>query len=180
MRSFYLTGDEKGNLSMDFLTAVAVILIAFIFALNVISSMITPYSGYSKELYPAADRAVTLLIENEGYWDSEYGDGTNWEDIWDSQNYSDVEKIGFLSHMSGNEKYLNSAIKSGEFLIEAQDADGAWRKSLSDYAGNQMPFYTYNTRTAWALCLLSSHVGNKCFKESNSLFDSFLRPTCTL
>lgn len=125
MRSFCLRGDEKGNISLDFLTAVAVILIAFIFALNVISSMITPYSGYSKELYPAADRAVTLLIENEGYWDSEYGDGKNWEDIWDSQNYSDVEKIGFLSHVSGNEKYLNNH-KIVTLMHPISDIEGAW------------------------------------------------------
>jgi len=130
MRSFYLTGDEKGNISMDFLTAVAVILIAFIFALNVISSMITPYSGYSKELYPAADRAVMLLIENEGYWDSECGDGTNWEDIWDSQNYSDVEKIGFLSPGSDGEKTLDG-YKIFTLMHPISGIDGAWEYPVS-------------------------------------------------
>lgn len=65
-----------------------------------------------------------------------------------------------------NEKYLNCAVRAGEFLIHSQDADGAWRKELSNYASKQMPFYTYNTRTAWALCLLSSHVGNKRFKKA--------------
>ena len=48
-----------------------------------------------------------------------------------------------------NEKYLNTAVKAGDFLINSQDADGAWRKNLSNYASKQMPFYTYNTRTAW-------------------------------
>ncbi len=67
---------------------------------------------------------------------------------------------------TGNEKYLNSAVRAGEFLIEAQDADGAWRKSLSDYVSNQIPFYTYNTRTAWALCLLSSYMDNPRFREA--------------
>lgn len=65
-----------------------------------------------------------------------------------------------------NEKYLNSAIMAGEFLMDAQDADGAWRKSLSDYASQHMPFYTYNSRTAWALCLLGSYTGNQCFREA--------------
>ena len=130
MRSFYLTEDEKGNISMDFLTAVAVILIAFIFALNVISSMITPYSGYSKELYPAADRAVTLLIENEGYWDSQYGDGKNWEDIWDRKNYSDVEKIGFLSLRSDDNKALNG-YKVFTLMHPISDIDGAWEYPVS-------------------------------------------------
>ena len=130
MRSFCLTGDEKGNISMDFLTAVAVIVIAFIFALNVLSSMITPYSGYSKELYPAADRAVTLLIENEGYWSSESDSGKDWEDIWDSQNYSDVEKIGFLSIRSNNEKTLNSH-KIFTIMHPISDIDGAWEYPVS-------------------------------------------------
>lgn len=67
---------------------------------------------------------------------------------------------------TSDEKYLNSAIKAGKYLLSTQDADGAWRKELSSYASKQMPFYTYNTRTAWALCLLSSHVGNKRFKEA--------------
>jgi len=101
MRSFYLTGDEKANVSMDFLTAIAVIIIAFVFAVSTLSSMITPYSGYSKELYPTADRAVTLLVEDEGYFDSDYDEGTNWEAKWNS-NYSNVKKIGFLESKEKN------------------------------------------------------------------------------
>ena len=65
-----------------------------------------------------------------------------------------------------NEKYLDAAIKAGKFLIEAQDAGGTWRKNLSDYASGQMPFYTYNTRTAWALCLLSSYIEDKRYRTA--------------
>ena len=65
-----------------------------------------------------------------------------------------------------NEKYLNSALKAGEFLLASQDTDGSWRKNLSDFAQEQTPFCTYNTRTAWALCLLSSYTDNPCFKEA--------------
>lgn len=67
---------------------------------------------------------------------------------------------------TGKEKYLDSAVKAGEFLADQQDRDGAWRKKLSDYASNQMPFYTYNTRTAWALLLLSTIDDNSRFKEA--------------
>jgi len=102
MRTFYLLKDEKANISMDFLTAVAVIIIAFVFAVSVLSSIITPYSGYSKELYPTADRAVTLLVEDEGYFDSGYDEGTDWESFWYLENYSDIKKIGFRENMDYN------------------------------------------------------------------------------
>lgn len=67
---------------------------------------------------------------------------------------------------TNDEKYLSSAIKAGEYLMSVQDADGAWRKSLSDYTSGQMPFYTYNTRTAWALCLLSSYIEDKRYRAA--------------
>lgn len=67
---------------------------------------------------------------------------------------------------TGKEKYLSCAIKAGEFLADQQDKDGAWRKKLSDYASKQMAFYTYNTRTAWALLLLSTIADNNRFREA--------------
>ena len=130
MRTFYLLRDEKANISMDFLTAVAVIIIAFVFAVSVLSSIITPYSGYSKELYPTADRAVTLLVEDEGYWESEDGEGTDWEDVWNGQNYSDVEKIGFLSSRSDKEKTLNG-YKIFPLMHPISDIDGTWEYPVS-------------------------------------------------
>jgi len=54
------------------------------------------------------------------------------------------------------EKYLVAARRAGEFLVNIQGEDGAWRQNLSDYAGgSNMEFYSYNTRTAWALLALS-------------------------
>jgi hypothetical protein len=102
MRTFYLSRDEKANISMDFLTAIAVIVMAFLFAISVLSSMITPYSGYSKELYPTADRALTLLVEDEGYYLSDTYEGTDWEKFWYQENYSDIKKIGFRVNKENN------------------------------------------------------------------------------
>lgn len=52
-------------------------------------------------------------------------------------------------------KYLDAASRAGEFLVNIQEKDGSWRKKLSDYAGgSNMEFYSYNTRTAWALLAL--------------------------
>jgi len=67
---------------------------------------------------------------------------------------------------TGNERYLASAIKAGDFLVISQDPDGAWRKHLSRFASETMPFYTYNTRTAWALLLLAKVTGNQAYRDA--------------
>ncbi len=67
---------------------------------------------------------------------------------------------------TGNERYLKSAERAGVFLADQQDQDGAWRKNLSDYASGKMSFYTYNTRTAWALLLLFTITQSSRFKEA--------------
>lgn len=67
---------------------------------------------------------------------------------------------------TGKPVYLESAVKAGRFLLEQQDKDGAWRKSLSDYTSRKMTSYTYNTRTAWALLELAAASGNAAFKEA--------------
>jgi hypothetical protein len=67
---------------------------------------------------------------------------------------------------SGNTRYLDSAIRAGDFLVEQQDPDGAWRRNLSRYASPTMPSYTYNTRTAWALIVLSTACGRREFWDA--------------
>ena len=135
MRSFYLTEDEKANISMDFLTAVAVIVIAFIFAVSVLSSIITPYSGYSKELYPTADRAVTLLVEDEGYWECDGGEGTDWEFKWNysgNYNYSNVTKIGLLD---SNEK---NTLDPGKINTIMENQGSWWEYPVSSSSGPEL------------------------------------------
>ena len=67
---------------------------------------------------------------------------------------------------TGNEQFIQSAIRAGEFLLANQDNDGSWRKNLSDYTASTMPFYTYNTRTAWALYLLGKETINNNFIDA--------------
>jgi len=62
-----------------------------------------------------------------------------------------------------NERFLAAALRAGDFLVGAQDPDGAWRKSLSRYASNAMSSYTYNTRTAWGLVVLAQASGNAAY-----------------
>ena len=67
---------------------------------------------------------------------------------------------------TGNERYLASAIRAADFLLRVQDADGAWRKSLSNYASGTMGSYTYNTRSAWGLLLLANASGRTNYREA--------------
>ena len=67
---------------------------------------------------------------------------------------------------TGKGKYLECARKAGKYLVGQQEKDGSWRKNLSKYASGQMPFYTYNTRTAWALLLLSFFDNEEPFKDA--------------
>ena len=67
---------------------------------------------------------------------------------------------------TGKERYLDCAVKAGKYLVEHQDKDGAWRRNLSRYASSRMNYYTYNTRTAWALLLLSTFTNDPLFRDA--------------
>ena len=102
----YINGvnDERAMISIDFLTGIGVLLIAFLFAAYTISNVMTPYTGYSKELYPNADRAATLLIRDTGYWSDGVNYGTGWNAVWET-NQTFVKKIGFRDENSNNMIY---------------------------------------------------------------------------
>lgn len=93
--------DERAVISIDFLTGVGVLMIAFLFAAYTISNVMTPYTGYSKELYPNADRAASLLIEDEGYWSDGVNYGTEWNTVWET-NQTSVKKIGLRKDDENN------------------------------------------------------------------------------
>ena len=51
---------------------------------------------------------------------------------------------------SGNQRYLQSAFRAGDYLLSVQESDGSWRsKGNSKYALQGAT--TYNTRVSWAL-----------------------------
>lgn len=54
---------------------------------------------------------------------------------------------------TGNERSLNSATRSAEYLVAQMDPDGAWRKNLSAFTSTPIETYAYNVRSAWALML---------------------------
>ncbi|KKL19933.1 hypothetical protein LCGC14_2460510, partial [marine sediment metagenome] len=60
-----------------------------------------------------------------------------------------------------NQKYLDAAIKAGNFIVANQDNDGAWRK----YCYINCPT-TFNVRTAWALLELSKTTNDEKYKKA--------------
>ncbi len=60
-----------------------------------------------------------------------------------------------------NDKYLQSAIKAGNWIVSVQDDDGAWRK----YSYHGIP-HTYYTRVAQPLMELHEAVGSQKYKKS--------------
>jgi hypothetical protein len=89
---------------------------------------------------------------------------------------------------TGRQSYLDSAVRAGDFLLGAQDVDGAWRKSLGNFASSELASYTYNTRSAWALLLLSdasrdpryrdAAIRNVDFALTEQLPNGWLRNNC--
>ena len=60
-----------------------------------------------------------------------------------------------------DDKYKSAAVKAADWLIEAQDNDGAWRTDLSTLTNN--PVHLYNTRTAWGLLKVHSITLNETY-----------------
>jgi rhamnogalacturonyl hydrolase YesR len=58
-------------------------------------------------------------------------------------------------------KYLDCAIKAGNFLVNHQEEDGNWKK----FCFNNIS-HTYNVRVAWALLELSKETNNDEYKDS--------------
>ncbi len=59
-----------------------------------------------------------------------------------------------------DKRYLDSAIKAGDFLIKVQDKDGNW----TTHCFNNLP-HTYNVRVAWALLELFLMTNSEKYRE---------------
>ena len=64
----------------------------------------------------------------------------------------------------GEKIFLESARRGGEFLVQAQDADGAWRRHGSRYARSGVNLY--DARTAWGLLEAFSVTGESIFRDA--------------
>ena len=92
-------GDAQ-VISLDFVTAMVIFMIAFGFVYYGLSDVATSYTGESNKIYPVADRMGEMLVKDSGYWESGGINGTDWESKWEAEN-SSVKRIGFANIFSG-------------------------------------------------------------------------------
>lgn len=64
---------------------------------------------------------------------------------------------------TGDEKYLAAAKRAGDWLIENQAADGAWRVASSE---TETSVHAYDARTAWSLLEIYALAGEEKYLES--------------
>jgi uncharacterized protein YyaL (SSP411 family) len=61
----------------------------------------------------------------------------------------------------GETEYLDAAARGGQWLVDHQDQDGAWRQ----YMYNNFP-NSYSTRVAWPLLALADATGERVFRHA--------------
>jgi uncharacterized protein YyaL (SSP411 family) len=65
---------------------------------------------------------------------------------------------------TGNQKYLNAAVRAGDYLLSVQETDGSWKKGNSKYALGKAT--TYNTRVAWTLIELGTETNQSKYVDA--------------
>lgn len=65
---------------------------------------------------------------------------------------------------TGEERFRQSLLRAADWLLAAQDSDGAWRRFASPYAGHVVN--TYNTRVAFALAYTGRVLGSSRFVDA--------------
>jgi len=63
--------------------------------------------------------------------------------------------------LSGQDKYLQGAIRAGDWLAKIQDPEGMWRQSTYHNIA-----HTYYTRVAWGLAELGKYTSNLGYQEA--------------
>ncbi len=64
----------------------------------------------------------------------------------------------------GDERYRQAAVRAADWLIDAMDTDGCWRKFGSPMTGKHVN--TYNTRTAWSLARVHDITGDRAYLKA--------------
>lgn len=86
-----------------------------------------------------------LAIQNpDGSFPGHFGEPGSQPVIFNTGQIMHGLVAGYLAF--GHSRYLDASLRAGRWMLERQDADGCWRRSVH----NGVP-HTYNTRAAWAL-----------------------------
>jgi Squalene-hopene cyclase C-terminal domain len=74
--------------------------------------------------------------------------------------------LGWLAAFedTGEARYARCATAAAEWLVRRQDADGAWRRSLS--VVTSAPVHTFNGRCTWALAYAACVLGEERFMQA--------------
>lgn len=132
--------QDCGQISVDFLTGIAIFLITFTFILQVVPVMFTPLQGEETDLHPVAYRVGVMLAEDPGYWSNNTNNGTDWEnhpsnvkrvglanDTYE-QNKLDAPKINAMLNMTNDELRdklgLNTSYKTYNYNITLKTPSG--------------------------------------------------------
>lgn len=74
--------------------------------------------------------------------------------------------FGWLAawRQTGDARFRDSAIRAADWLVAAQEPDGAWRRFASPFAAHALN--TYNTRVAFALALAGRDLGESRYLDA--------------
>jgi len=110
--------DQTATISIDFMTAIAIFVVVFLYVVYALSGAITPYAGESKSIYPVALRVSEMLVSDPGMPE-------NWESNWKSDDYTGVDRIGLaLDNKSHN--VLNRTKIDALMLNHTELGDLTW------------------------------------------------------
>lgn len=110
---------------------------------------------------PIVDELVKWLMttqRKDGTFPGSYGDYKNQPPRVFNNGQIIFALTDYYEHF-GNEKCLEAAIQSADWILKVQDGDGAWRQ----FTLNQL---SSNTRTAWALIKLGKLTGENKYLQS--------------
>ncbi len=96
-------GDENGQVAIDFLLGISLVLFAISFTIQFIPGLFMSESAGESSLDYTAYRTATILVEDTGWWENSTNNGTNWESNPDS-----ILRIGLAADDDSSSKLTNS------------------------------------------------------------------------
>lgn len=114
--------------------------------------------GLATRAYRMADWEVEIQLP-DGAWQSGFITALKVPSVFNTGQVIDGLVTAYA--WGKDVRYIEAAAKAGQWLIDHQDADGAWR----GYTYNNFP-NTYSTRVAWQLLMLANATGNHKFHQA--------------